>query len=85
MNSQNQISKSKLFNELYARQKVVYTDLEQYSPIKPDIISSYSLQNCEYYINPTTQQKYTYNSALNWWNYGILNFTDTKGSFESIE
>lgn len=85
MDSQNQISKSKLFNELYARQNVIYSELEQYSPLNPNKFTSYSIQNCEYYINPSTKQKYTYNSVLNWWNYGILNFTDTKGSFNTVE
>lgn len=85
MDSQNQISKSKLFNELYARQNIKYNELEQYSPLNPDKITTYSIQNCEYYINPSTQQKFTYNSALNCWNYGIINFTDNKCNFDCVE
>jgi hypothetical protein len=86
MNSTNQIPKSKLFNELYIFScGESYTQLSSYIPKSTSNLLPYTINNCEFYINTSTGNKYTFNTALQWWNRGIINFTDTKGSFERVE
>lgn len=85
MNPDNSEAKSKLFNEIYSQFGEKFMQLNSYNLTMQSRLLSYTIDNCEFYINPETHNKYTYNKALQWWNRGIINYTDTKGSFERVE